>query len=372
MQKKIRAIGALVLVALWALLIGFAWFSPANATSEAERRPLKQWPAFSAEALLNGKFMTDFESYTLDQFPLRDSFRQIKSLFHYYVWNQSDNNNIYIVDGYAAKMEYPLMDSSVALASMRLQEIYDHYLAGTQCKPYLTIIPDKGYYLAEQNGYLSMDYDKLFATMQEKLPWATYVDITDCLDIGDYYRTDTHWRQEQILPVAQKLSSALGVTAPQEKDFTVQQVTRPFYGVYYGQAALPMDPEPMYLMRSPLLEKCTVMSHDNKPSKIYNMGMMQSKDLYDIYLSGMQLVQVINNPSAKTDKELIVFRDSFGSSLVPLLIQDYKTITVVDTRYIAPHLISQYVTFTDQDVLFAYSTLVLNSASALQPGIWPK
>ena len=62
---------------LWAVLTMAAWFSPAKEISEAERRPLAQWPGIRAETLLNGRFMTDFEDYNLDQFPLRDTFRKI-------------------------------------------------------------------------------------------------------------------------------------------------------------------------------------------------------------------------------------------------------------------------------------------------------
>ena len=85
MTKNIRAIGAAILVTIWVALTGFAWFSPAKDTSEAERRPLAQFPELSGETINNGKFMTEFEDYTLDQFPGRDIFRQLKSLTHYYV-----------------------------------------------------------------------------------------------------------------------------------------------------------------------------------------------------------------------------------------------------------------------------------------------
>ena len=71
MMKKnwIRAIGAGVLVALWLGLVGFAWFGPKQEISEAERRPLAQMPQINAETLMDGKFMTNFEKFTLDQFP---------------------------------------------------------------------------------------------------------------------------------------------------------------------------------------------------------------------------------------------------------------------------------------------------------------
>ena len=74
----------------------------------------------------------------------------------------------------------------------------------------------------------------------------------------------------------------------------------------------------------------------------------------------------ITNPAASGDRELVVFRDSFGSSLIPLLVKDYATVTVVDTRYIDPALLGQYLQFENQDVLFVYSTLILNSSSALK------
>ena len=204
-NQKIRAVGAAVLAVLWVALTAWAWFAPPKELSEAERRPLEQMPDLSVETLLDGQFMADFEDYTLDQFPLRDSFRQLKSLFHYYVLNQKDNNGIYISNGYAAEMEYPLDADSVARALKQFNKVYETYLKDSGSTVFSTVVPDKGYYLAEQNGYLSMDYDTLFETVKEGMPWASYVDITDCLAIEDYYYTDTHWRQEDLLKVAQKL-----------------------------------------------------------------------------------------------------------------------------------------------------------------------
>ena len=367
MNQKIRAIGAAVLVVIWAALTGFAWFGPAKDISEAERRPLEQWPGISVETLLNGKFMTDFEDYTLDQFPGRDTFRQIKSLFHYYAMQQLDNNDIYIVDGYAAKLEYPMNQSSVNFAVRKFNNLYEKYLKESDGNIYFAIVPDKGYYLAEENGYPAMDYDALFAQMEEKLSWAEFIDITDCLDAEDYYYTDAHWRQENIIPVAQKIAQAMGNTVPQEADYNKVLIERPFYGVYYGQAALPMQPEEMYILTNDMLSDCKVYSEElGAYTDVYNMDKLTSKDLYDVYLSGPQMLLTIENPNATTDKELIIFRDSFGSSISPLLIQDYSKITLVDIRYIASDFLGEYVTFNGQDVLFLYNTLVLNSASTLK------
>ena len=125
-----------------------------------------------------------------------------------------------------------------------------------------------------------------------------------------------------------------------------------------------MEPETMYLMESDLLSGCTVKGYDNMGNEvqrpIYDPQDLQAKDQYDIYLSGMEGILTIENPNAKTDRELVIFRDSFGSSLAPLLVQDYKTVTLVDLRYVQIPALSRFVSFEGADVLFACSALVLN------------
>ena len=365
-NKKIRAIGAGVLVVLWLALTGFAWFGPARDISEAERRKLDQMPEITLDSLWKGQFMGDFEDYTLDQFPLRDPFRQLKALFHYNALQQKDNNGIYMADGYAAKVEYPLNLDSVAHATKRFHDYYNRFLKDSGSKVYMAVVPDKGYYLAQPNGYPAMDYQAMFASLREQMPWATHIDITDCLSYEDYYRTDTHWRQEKLLPVAQKLSAALGVTAPNAGDFTTIKVERPFYGVYYGQAALPMESEDMYYLRSDLLDACTVQVEMKEQTQVYDMTKLDSLDLYDIFLSGPKSFITIENPNATTDRELVIIRDSFGSSIAPLLVQDYAKVTLVDIRYQKLEVLGRLIDYSNSDVLFLYSTLVLNNSETIQ------
>ena len=359
MKQKI----ALVLIlAMWLSLASFAWLKPADASSDAERRPLAQMPEFGADDLLSGRFMTGFADYAVDQFPLRDTFRTVNAVVNTTLLGKKDNNGIYIHDGYAAKMEYPLDEKSVRNAIARFNELYEMYLQDANI--YFAVAPDKGYYLADDAGALRLDYERLFSALEAGLPWAEHIDLTGALDIGDYYRTDTHWRQEALLPAAGVLADAMGVTVPQ---FAEQTIERPFYGVYYGQAALPMEPDAMGYLTNDILAGCTVYCHDNGvESEIYDMTKLESKDLYDIFLSGGAAILEITNPAGQAGKELIVFRDSFGSSMVPLLIAEYETVWVLDTRYVSPQLLGEYVQFGDQDVLMLYSTLVLNASGILR------
>lgn len=355
----------ILVLLLWAVLTLCVWLAPAKQLSEAERRPLAQMPKFSVESLLSGQFRQAFESYSLDQFPLRNSFRTLKSLFHTGVLGQKDNNGIYLADGYAVKQEYPLNLDSVNHAIGRFQRIYDQHLAGSRC--FYAIVPDKGYYLGESSGHLTMDYDTLYTRMKEGLPWAAEIDLRPVLSGADYYRTDTHWRQEALIPAAAALCDALGVTPPQAEAYTQTAVERPFYGVYHGQAALPMQPETMYLLENETLSQCTVYDYETgKAGSVYDRTKLDSRDLYDIYLSGARALLTIENPNAGTDRELIVFRDSFGSAIAPLLLSDYAKVTLVDIRYVQSGMLGQLLDFHGQDALFLFSTLVLNNSTTLK------
>lgn len=357
-MKKRISLGTAAIVLLWVALTLYAWFAPAKAVSEAERRPLTQFPSVTAPQLLSGRFMEDFEDYTLDQFPLRDAFRSLKALYSRYVLRQQDNNGIYVADGHIAELCAPLDEGSVNHALSQFQTVYDLYL-GDAANIYASVVPDKSYYLAPNSGHLSMDHEALFSMVASGMPWAEYIDLTECLRLDHYYRTDTHWRQEAILPVAETLARAMDFTVSQ--GYTVTALERPFFGVYYGQAALPTQPETLYILENDTLAGCRVYDYvTDSYTPVYNLDKLYGTDPYDVFLSGAQSLLRLENPNANTDRELILFRDSFGSSLAPLLIQDYAAITLIDIRYIQPQLLGKYVDFAGKDVLFLYSTLVLN------------
>ena len=366
MKKNLIATALfLCLVMVWSSLAVWMWLRPTDSYSDSERRPLEQMPEISWEQILSGKFMTKFEDFTLDQFPLRDKFRQLKSLFVYKGLQQLDNNDIYISQGRAAALSYPLNQSSIDRAVGKFQALREKYFPDS--KVIFAMVPDKGCYLAPQGGYLHYDYAALQQQLAEKMPWAQHVNLLPLLKAEDYYRTDTHWRQEKIVPVAQTIGQALGVSLPGLDSYTVTKVERPFYGVYHGQAALPMEADEMFVLQSTWLQDCTLTTYDNgKVTSVHALDMMGNKDQYDVFMAGPAAVQFLDNPHGEAGKELIVFRDSFGSSLVPLLAAGYSRITVIDTRYVAPAMLGNIVDFHGQDVLMLYSTLVLQSSAVLR------
>ena len=359
-----RKIFTLVLLFLLTLGGGIAMLLGQTAVSLSERRELAQWSSLPKTNILSGRFMDKVEDTAMDQFPFRDAFRTLKSVYLYYAIGQLDNNGIYISNGQAEKLDYPLRSDSIKNVINRINNIQSTYLNGTDVTTYFAIIPDKNYFLAADLGYPTMDYAQMETLLADGLS-AVFIDIASVLSAESYYKTDPHWRQEALLPVAQKLCEQMGVPFAAES-FTEVSAGE-LVGAYAGQSALPLTPDPLLYLTNEALENCRVRDlSTGKMVPLYDLEGAAGADAYDLYMGGAAPIQQISNPSAASDKELVIFRDSFGSSVAPLLAGSYSKITLVDIRYMSSALIRQYITFTDQDVLFLYSTLVLNHSESLK------
>lgn len=366
MKKNVKQIWLIAVMAV--TLFGFSLFhlvKPSDRYSLSERRVLAQRPTMTAETVLSGRFQSDFESYTLDQFPLRDSFRHLKAAVSSAVFHRKDNNGLYLQNGYLSKLDYPLSVGKLNRNTQKLRSVYETYLKDTNCTLYTALIPDKNIFLAPLGGYPAIDYDQALDAWTAALDYATPISLDGTLTLDSFYFTDQHWRQEKLLPVAQRLVEGMGTLLTDT--YTENLLDVPFYGAYVGQSARSVPPEDLYYLTSDLLGECTVTSwNTGKPVEkpLYDMEAAHGRDPYELFLCGSDPLVTLENPNAGTDRELVVFRDSFSSSLIPLLASGYSKITLVDLRYMQSGILGRFIDFQSQDVLFLYSTLVLNNTLA--------
>ncbi|MBQ8687307.1 MAG: hypothetical protein IJ512_02010 [Ruminococcus sp.] len=370
MNEKTKNLVTVCLMA--ALLFGTAfwcWIKEADAYTSGERRTLAQFPKLTAEAVRSGDFMEDFEEYTVDQFPLREQLRSLKAFTALKILRQQDNHGVYEYEGHLSRNGDPVSEPMLTHAAERFQYLYENYLEGTNVNLYFSVIPDKNYYLAEESRHLSTNHRELVESMQSKLSFMSYkyIDVSQLLEAEDYYRTDTHWKQECITDVADHFASGMDITL--EGKYTTEKLDIPFYGVYSGQYALPSEPDGICYLTSDTLSRCIVTSFSTgspRESVLYNFEKAEGKDPYEFFLSGSEPLLTIENPHADTDRELVLFRDSFGSSLAPLLAEGYAKITLVDIRYMQSSMLGNFIDFEQQDVLFLYSDTLLNNSLALR------
>jgi hypothetical protein len=345
-------------------LISLSFFNairPIVDVSFAERRHLKQFDELEFIDFLSGDFIEAFDQAAVDQFIFRDHFRSLKAQLEFGIFNKTDNNDIVVTEEGVFKLEYPLNENSVQHLAEYISEIQREHLSGS--KVYISIIPDKTYYW---NGDIpKIDYQELEQLLTSQLTDMIYIDIKDALTLEDFYLTDPHWKQEKLTKVIEQLALAMDFKIGSQE--FEEKVYSPFYGAYYGQAALNTTPDTLTYLYNEQLLKAVIKNYE-KPDvfTLYDEEKLGEMDAYDVFLSGSSALITIENPEAEKERELVIFRDSFSSSLAPLLVESYSKITLVDLRYMSRDLLGEYVDFEDKDVLFLYSSLVVNNSIILK------
>ena len=325
--------------------------------SISERRNLTQLPSFSINSMLDKTLFDNFDKYTTDQFIYRDNFRYLKAMLDLNIKN--NYHNLYLKDDYIIEQIYPININSINNLTNKITFIKNKYLTNNNI--YFSIIPDKNYFVNDNN--LKIDYDLLKSIMINNLSYAKYIDIFNELDLTAYYKTDSHWKEESIINVSNKLLSSMNNY--NVVNYNSEKITS-FKGVYAYQLPISSNEEDINILTNDSINNSYVIHLDtNKITNIYDKEKINSLDKYDIYLSGSTPLLTIYNDNIK-DRELIVFRDSFGSSLIPLLVSSYSKITVIDTRYINPKILDNYIDINNQDVLFIYNVSIINNSYSLK------
>lgn len=366
---KIKNMLSVLLCGVFILaLSAWCFFGPKAEYSESERRLLAKFPEMTWENIASGKFASGFEEYATDAFPMRDLWRSIKAYTRLGLFAQKDNNDLFLRDDHIGKLEYPMKPTMMDYAADLFTKVQQENFPDADV--YFAMIPDKNKDLAD----LKLDYDAFEKQMQEKLPFATPIHISDLLSADDYYNTDTHWRQDKITDVADRLAQAMGTELP--GNYEKQELDIDFYGVYAGQSAMNPKPDTITVLTNDIIDGYRVQILDANTGKltetpVYNMEKAEGKDAYELFLSGNQAMVKITNPANPEGKRLVIFRDSFGSSITPLLAQGYSEVVMLDLRYLGSAFVGQLaktgmINFHDADVLFIYSTLLLNNSTGMK------
>jgi hypothetical protein len=366
MKKSI--IGTVIFAILLLSLSVACLFLPKNEYSSTERRLLAQFPELNKDTVMSGSFMKDFESYSADQFPFREEFRTIKSFFSFNIFRKLDKNDLFVVENHISKIDNAYNQNMIDYATTLFSKIYEDNIKDKNSNVYLSIVPDKNYFLAEKNGYPVMDYDKFIEEFKTKNDYMQYIDIVELLSAEDYYYTDTHWKQENIIDVANKLTNTMSNISI-DTDYKENVLEYPFAGVYFGQLSMPFKKDTITYLTNETIENFVVKYYDTgKPviGELYNLDKAFGKDSYEMFLSGVAPLITIENKDCNNDRELILFRDSFGSSIAPIIATAYSKVTIVDIRYMQSSMLNNFVDFKNKDILFLYSTSILNNSTSMR------
>ena len=268
--------------------------------------------------------------------------------------------------------EKELDEKSIDRAIGKFKTFAEDY-CGEAERVFLALIPSKNGYLNAENGHLNEAEFAILQSVYDK--WGSnFIDLSVCLDLEDYYRTDPHWRQERLGAVLRELGAALEFDTDTvlngdrvlSENWTEEVLTTDYIGVY-GDEVDGVPAEEMTVLHHPAMDGYIVRNGETgEEMPLYDTEKLTERDPYELFVGGPLSLVTIENPNAGNDRHVVVVRDSFGSALLPLLAQSYAKVTAVDIRYMMPNLVGNFVDFTDADVLFLYSSTVLNNSITLK------
>lgn len=286
--------------------------------------------------------------------PAKQLYRQLNHL--------PDENGMYEVQGQWFEAMPELDEDSVLSFTNRLNAYIIQSLT-SENTVYYGVIPDKSWYSAE-SGWPTLDHSRLAEILRENIQGAAEIDLTPALSLEDYYQTDRHWRQERLQSVLDTLGDAMGFSV-KLSDFTENTIT-PFHGSFEKKLKNPPE-EPFVYLTGGALDSVSISSYQYPElQEVYDLSKLESENTYDVFLGGISPIVTLTNPNAESQRELVIFGDSYSSSLAPLLCGEYRTVTIVDLRFIFSSLLPDLLTFTNQDVLFLYSDWILNNSAMLR------
>lgn len=369
MEKKKPTLREIVSSAVFIAIIGVLLLLnltvPPPEVLVSERRVPAKFPELSISSILDGRFMSKFEDYAADNFVFRDPFRSISAFFVLDLYQQTDKSGIYRRPDVGLGEFRRVNETAFRQTTERLKRAAQ-FFDGFDMKIYYTVIPDKSTFAARYMP--GFDLETAEEILLDVLDDYEYIRIANYLNADSYYKTDLHWNQTEIGDVVTILLGSMGAGSVAQGSAVLS--AGEWRGLYAGQLALPVDPDTMTYTDVPGVRVSYINERtlEFEQGPLYEPERITGVDPYDVFMRGPQPLIVIENDSAP-NRELYLFRDSFGSSLAPLLAYSYSKITIIDLRYIHLMLLDQLLEVTPgSDVLFIYSSQIFNNPSILQTG----
>ena len=373
-MKKVRIIIIIVFIGFFVLISGASLIIKDREFSPNENRYLAETPELSWDNILSGKFQDGLEDYLRDQVCFRDGWITVKTGIQK-ACGDTDIGGAYVgKDGYDFEKITP-EDVDEKQVDRNIKAVEDYFMTASETidkqKLSFLLVPTSGLVMQEKlpkNARL-FDQAKYIDQVQKAMKDYNFVDVRDTLmDHNDeyiYYKTDHHWTSAGACLAYDVWSERTGGEAETEDGLVKNVVSDKFRGSLYSKI---LDADSAYdeiwtygLQKDDAFgsKDCTVTIDEKQQlDSIYDDEMLQKKDKYAYFLSGNYGQVHIQNQKAASKakgKNILIIKDSFANSFVPIVKQDYENIYMVDLRYYNGDMKSYLQEHNITDVLVLYN-----------------
>ncbi len=366
-MKKVYFIFSLSFFLLLFITSSLTVIIPDKEYSESENTVLAQKPEISFESIKNGDFQNGLGEYLSDQFPFRELMISINTATNKLL-GAGDINGAYIGDeGYYFEVDkneyidYTIFEKNLNAINMFAEKYADIdvkvILAPTASDLYAEYLP---------SNCEIYDADELFEMAEKTLNDGIYVNTRDILNENKndyiYYKTDHHWTSKGAYYAYTKYCDSIGSTPKSFEEFGFKIVSSDFLGSLHSKILDPFSAKDEIM----IAENSSVKSVTVNGSSIdmYDFSKLEKKDKYLVFF-GDNYGKTIIKTNCENGKTLLVVKDSFANSFVPLLTDEYETIIMIDQRYSDTRFSNLIKENQVTDVLFLYEVTNLSIQNKL-------
>ena len=292
-----------------------------------------------AGELVTGDMSKNVDKFLEDHFPARNFFIALNSYYLHYTGRNADQG---VVLGKNDRMFEAPITQNDAMIAKNMQRI-NEFTENNGLDTVVVIAPSSAVVVTEDLPLLHMEYkDREIIDAARQLTDSYVPDLASIFSAKEnrtelFYRTDHHWTMDGAYLCYSDVLAHFGDVPVDASVFTREKYE--FYGSYYRKAGLWLTkPDELEVWRCPVLDavKTTVGWGDRAVTYdgVYDVSQLAdgNVDKYAAYLWSNNDITVIENPEGNGETLMIV-KDSFGNSIIPLFAMTYSRVIMVDTRY---------------------------------------
>ena len=327
--------------------------------SENENRYLETKPKLTASTVFEGKYMENMEVYLSDHFFARDAMVKARTRLDIF-FGKKEINNIYIGKKHFL-FEKP-SEYNDEIVKKTLDTINAVTLSNKNIPSYFALVPNACETLSDM---LPANAPKLSQAQQIKrvndsLNGVEKIDLLSPLEKAKdktalYYRTDHHWTTGAARLAFTQLSGDMKLDNQNEK-YKTYCVTNSFQGTLSSSTGLfsASDSIEITVPENDIDYVVTYVDENKKSPTLFDSSKLKEKSKYEVFFGG-NYAQVKIETAAKSNRVLLLIKDSYANCMVPMLIPHYKKIIMIDPRYYADNLSDTVKKEKPTEILWLYN-----------------
>ena len=362
-QRKVqeKLVGIIFILTLFLFLI-INVIVPDREKSVQENRMLATKPKFRLSSLISGDYDEKFEAYMDDQFVGRDMWRKLKVTVDR-IGGSRLENGVYIGTNGQLLEQIEVADENHLAANIKAIKSFSESQSKIPVR--MMLVPDAANVLNHSLPALAKpeNQTQMFSMVRKDLGDSVeWIDVSTELNKHKtekiYYKTDHHWTTLGAFYAFQAAAQSLGIEGDLSGNYVSYAVSDSFNGMLASKSGVNLGEKEQIDIYVPTEEDTDLIvdyvDEGKRSTSLYDSSKLKEKDQYTVFLGGNSSLLDIRTVSTST-KRLLLVKDSFANSFIPVLTPYYREIVVVDPRYYSGTINDLMDSYRISEVLFLYS-----------------